>query len=210
MGHKFCVHTVMPFSLKISWNFNIFTRRTAKIISVIGEEMNIGPTGDFSMVIVIMGVSGCGKTTVGRRVAEVLRVPFLDADDFHPAANIRKMKRSLPLADDDRRPWLKTVAEKMAEMAGQGGGVVACSALKESYRHILFGDSSIPILLVYLKGTRGTLYRRLQHRKSHFMPSDLLDSQLSILEEPEHALTLSIELSPEILCERIVHHAVGS
>jgi carbohydrate kinase (thermoresistant glucokinase family) len=83
--------------------------------------MKIGPTGDFSMVIVIMGVTGCGKTNVGRRVAEVLRVPFLDADDFHPASNIRKMKKGIALKDDDRGPWLKTVAEKMAEMAGQGG-----------------------------------------------------------------------------------------
>ena len=97
----------------------------------------------------------------------------------------------------------------MVQMAGQGGGVVACSALKESYRHVLFSDSSISILLVYLKGTRGPLYRRLQQRKSHFMPPDLLDSQLNTLEEPEHALTLSIELSPEILCERIIQHAVG-
>ena len=159
------------------------------------------------MVIVIMGVSGCGKTTVGRRVAEVLRVSFLDGDDFHPASNILRMKKGIALTDDDRGPWLKRVAEEMAKMAGQGGGVVACSALKESYRQVLFSDSSTPTLLVYFKGTRGTLYRRLQQRKTHFMPLDLLDSQLNTLEEPEHALTLSIELSPEILCERIVYHA---
>ena len=161
------------------------------------------------MVIVIMGVSGCGKTTVGRRVADVLRVPFLDADDLHPTSNIRKMKKGIALTDDDRRPWLEKVAEKMVQMAGQGGGVVACSALKESYRHVLFGDSSTPTLLVYLKGSRSTLYRRLQQRKSHFMSPDLLDSQLNTLEEPEHALTLSIELSPEILCKRIVHDAAA-
>ena len=167
------------------------------------------PSGVVAMVILIMGVSGCGKTTVGKQVADVLRVPFLDADDFHPAPNIRKMKKSIALTDDDRGPWLKRVAEKMAEMAGQGGGVVACSALKERYRHVLFSDSSTPTLLVYLKGTPGTLHRRLQQRKSHFMPPDLLDSQLNTLEEPEHALALSIELSPEILCERIVHHVKG-
>ena len=161
------------------------------------------------LVIVIMGVTGCGKTTVGRLVAEVLQVPFQDADGFHPAPNIRKMKKGLPLTDCDRRPWLKTVAEKLTEMAGQGGGVVACSALKESYRHVLFGDTSTPILLVYLKGTRGTLYRRLQQRKSHFMPPDLLDSQLNTLEEPENALILSIELSPEIICKRIIQHIAG-
>ncbi|MBT3368804.1 MAG: AAA family ATPase, partial [Nitrospina sp.] len=114
------------------------------------------------MVIVIMGVSGCGKTTVGRRVAEVLRVSFLDGDDFHPASNILRMKKGIALTDDDRGPWLKRVAEELAKMAGQGGGVVACSALKESYRQVLFSDSSTPTLLVYLKGTRDTLYRRLQ------------------------------------------------
>ena len=162
-----------------------------------------------SMVILIMGVSGCGKTTVGRKVADVLRVPFLDADDFHPASNIRKMKKGIALTDDDRRPWLKTVAEKMAEMAGQGGGVVACSALKESYRQVLFADAFFPVLLVYLKGTRNTLHRRLLQRGKHFMPPDLLDSQMKTLEEPDSVLTLSIELSPEILCKRIVHHAAA-
>jgi carbohydrate kinase (thermoresistant glucokinase family) len=159
------------------------------------------------MVILIMGVSGCGKTTIGLKVARTLQVPFLDGDDLHSQTNISKMKKGLPLTDDDRGPWLKRVAEEMVKMAGQGGGVVACSALKESYRHVLFSDSSTTTLLVYLKGTRGTLYRRLQQRKTHFMPLDLLDSQLNTLEEPEHALTLSIELSPEILCERIVYHA---
>ena len=162
-----------------------------------------------SMVILIMGVSGCGKTTIGLKAARALQVPFLDGDDLHLQTNISKMNRGLPLTDDDRGPWLKRVAEEMAKMAGQGGGVVACSALKKSYRQVLFGDSSIPILLVYLKGTRDTLYRRLQQRKSHFMPPDLLNSQLNTLEEPEHALTLSIELSPEILCKRIVHDAAA-
>ena len=160
------------------------------------------------MIIVIMGVSGCGKTTVGKRVAAALQLPFLDADDLHSVANVRKMKEGLPLTDDDRGPWLRSVAEKMSEMAGQGGGVVACSALKEKYRGVLYGDSSIPVLLVYLKGTRDALYRRMQQRVNHFMPPDLLDSQLKTLEEPEYALTLSIELSPETLSEKIVHHAV--
>jgi len=136
-----------------------------------------------SMVILIMGVSGCGKTTIGLKVARALQVPFLDGDDLHSQSNISKMTRGLPLTDDDRGPWLKRVAEEMAKMAGQEDGVVACSALKESYRHVLFSDSSTPTLLVYLKGTRGPLYRRLQQRKSHFMPPDLLDSQLNILEE---------------------------
>lgn len=159
------------------------------------------------MVIVIMGVSGCGKTTIGRCVAKELQVPFLDGDDLHPRANISKMAKGLPLTDDDRNPWLKRVAEKMVEM--EGGGVVACSALKERYRRVLMGNSSFPVLLVYLKGTRNTLHRRLQQRKSHFMPPDLLDSQLNALEEPGNALILSIELSPETICKKISQYAVG-
>ena len=161
------------------------------------------------MVIVIMGVAGCGKTTVGRLVAAALQLPFLDADDLHPVANIQKMKKGIALTDDDRGPWLKKVAEKISEMVGEGGGVVACSALKEKYRHVLSCDLSIPVLLVYLKGARETLSRRMQQRVNHFMPPGLLDNQLKTLEEPEVALTLSIEASPEILCERIVHSVAG-
>ena len=156
------------------------------------------------MVILIMGVSGSGKTTVGRWVARSLGVPFVDGDDLHSRGNIAKMNRGFPLTDEDRFPWLGRVAAEMVRLAGQGGGVVACSALKESYRKILMGDASFPVLPVYLKGTRDTLYQRLSQRSGHFMPPALLDSQLEILEEPDSALTLSIELPPEILCDRIV------
>jgi len=161
------------------------------------------------MVIVIMGISGCGKTTVGRCVAEKLHAFFLDADDLHSETNIIKMKNGLPLTDDDRDPWLKRVAEKMVQLEGQGGGVVACSALKETYRHVLLGDASFRVFLVYLKGTRDILYQRIAQRKKHFMHPDLLDSQLKTLEEPRNALTLSIELSLEIICDRIIEYVVG-
>ena len=160
------------------------------------------------MVVLIMGISGSGKTTVGRLVARTLQVPFVDGDDLHPRANIRKMKEGLPLTDVDRIPWLKRVAAEMVALAGQGGGVVACSALKKSYRKILFGDVSFPVLPVCLKGSRNTLHQRLTQRSDHFMPPTLLDSQLRTLEEPGDALTLSIELSPEILCERIALQAL--
>ena len=159
------------------------------------------------MVILIMGVSGCGKTTIGAGVARALKVPFLDGDDLHSQVSISKMNKGIPLTDEDREPWLKRVAEKMGDM--EGGGVVACSALKERYRRVLTGDSSFPVLLVYLKGKRETLCRRLRQRKSHFMPPDLLNSQLKALEEPENALTLSIELSPDIMCNRIIQYAAG-
>jgi len=160
------------------------------------------------MVILIMGVSGSGKTTVGLLVARALQVPFVDGDDLHSRANISKMKEGLPLTDEDRIPWLNRVAAEMVRLEGQGGGVVACSALKESYRKILFGDVSFPVLLVYLKGTRDTLSQRLTQRTEHFMPPALLDSQLETLEEPDAALTLSVDLTPEILCDRIVHEAL--
>jgi len=159
------------------------------------------------MVILIMGVSGSGKTTIGQKVARILQVPFFDGDDLHSKASISKMMKGIPLTDNDRGPWLKRVAEKMAQMEGQGGGVVACSALKEKYRHVLIGDASFPVLLVYLKGKPDTLRRRLLKRTEHFMPPDLLDSQLKTLEEPDSALTLSIELSPDTLCKKIIDYA---
>ncbi len=157
------------------------------------------------MVVLIMGVSGSGKTTVGKKVAHALKVPFVDADDLHSNMSISKMKKGIPLTDEDRVPWLKRVAEKMVQLARRGGGVVACSALKADYRRMLLGDATFSFLLVYLKGTRHTLYRRLRRRKEHFMGPDLLESQLRTLEEPDSALTLSIEFSPQTLCEKIVH-----
>ncbi len=162
------------------------------------------------MVILIMGVSGSGKTTVGRMVARVLKVPFVDADDLHPRKNVTKMKQGVPLTDADRSPWLKRVAAEIGRLAEEGGGVVACSALKEDYRGMLMGDRSSQVNLVYLKGERKRLLKRLSERRNHFMPPELLDSQLETLEEPDSALTLSIERSPEVLCEKIVRRAARS
>ena len=159
------------------------------------------------MIILIMGVSGCGKTTVGTRLASLLDSRFLDADDLHPKSNIAKMKKGLPLTDDDRYPWLKRVLDGMVRLEGEGGGVVACSALKERYRQVLLSDSSFQVLLVYLKGTLDVLFRRMAKRQNHFMPPQLLDSQLKTLEEPGNALILSIELSPEIICHEIIKYA---
>ena len=159
------------------------------------------------MVLLIMGVSGSGKTTVGSLVARTLNVPFLDADDLHSPANIIKMKKGIPLSDTDREPWLIRIAEKICQMARSGGGVVACSALKEAYRKILFEGLFEKPLVVYLKGDRSILEKRMAGRKDHFMPAALLQSQLNTLEEPENAMTLDILLSPETLCQRIVHYA---
>ena len=142
-----------------------------------------------------MGVSGCGKTTVGRRWAEHLGICFLDADDFHPPRNREKMSSGIPLSDADRMPWLDRIAEELQTRANQGA-VLACSALKEIYRCRLIAAS--PALnIMYLQGDREILLQRMKERKNHFMPSSLLDSQLATLEAPERALCIDISHSLE-------------
>jgi gluconokinase len=125
-----------------------------------------------------MGVSGSGKTTVGKALAERWGVEFVDADDLHPESNRRKMSSGTPLDDDDRRPWLQDVAAWLGEHPQ--GGVTACSALKRSYRDLLRGDGEVRFVLLH--GDRDLLESRLQARQGHFMPSSLLDSQLDTLE----------------------------
>ena len=141
-----------------------------------------------------MGVSGCGKTTIGRALAQALGWPFLDADDFHPAANVAKMRAGTPLADDDRWPWLDRLAAEMTAInARDGHAVLGCSALKAAYRDRLAraGD----VRFVYLKGDRATIDLRLAARAGHFMPPALLTSQFATLEEPADAIVVDIRLS---------------
>ena len=143
------------------------------------------------MVVVLMGVCGCGKTTVGRMVAEALGWPFLDADDFHPAANVARMRAGTALTDDDRWPWLDRLAAEMAAINARGAhAVLACSALKQAYRDRLAraGD----VRFVYMKGDRATIAPRLAARPGHYMPASLLDSQLATLEEPVDATVVDI------------------
>lgn len=137
--------------------------------------------------IVIMGVSGSGKTTLGRALAETRGGQFLDADDFHSAINIEKMRRGEALTDDDREPWLQTLRALLH--SGPRGIVLACSALRERYRTIL-GIDGERVRLVYLMAKREELQLRLASRQGHFAGPDLLDSQLSTLEEPLHGLRL--------------------
>lgn len=141
-------------------------------------------------VILVMGVAGSGKSTVGRALAEALDVEFLDADDFHSAANVARMAAGIPLDDDARRPWLENVHAAIAGMAAAGDGrvVVACSALKQAYRDVLlagFADTAV----VHLDVDRATLEARLRSRREHFMPVSLLDDQLATLEKPTGAIT---------------------
>jgi len=133
-------------------------------------------------LVVVLGVSGSGKTTVGTLVAEELEVPFVDADDLHPASNVAKMAAGIPLDDDDRWPWLARVGEELSTARRTGSGlVIACSALKRSYRDRI--RSLAPqTVFVHLDGERDVIAQRMAARCDHFMPASLLDSQLATLE----------------------------
>jgi gluconokinase len=147
------------------------------------------------MVVVVMGVAGSGKTTVGRALAAELGWEFYDADDFHPPSNVAKMARGVPLDDEDRRPWLEALRAVVRGALGRGASaVLACSALRESYRERLLLDERVR--LVYLKGGRDIIRRRLEERRGHFMNPSLLDSQLAALEEPAPETHFDINLAP--------------
>lgn len=139
-------------------------------------------TDEARPLIVVMGVSGCGKTTIGIRLAARLGVPFVDGDELHPAANVAKMAAGHPLDDADRWPWLARVGGALAT-AGDNGLVIACSALKRSYRDAIRAAAPSTRFLL-LDAPRAVLLQRLQARRGHFMPASLLDSQLATLERP--------------------------
>jgi carbohydrate kinase (thermoresistant glucokinase family) len=137
------------------------------------------------MIVIVAGVSGSGKTTVGALLAGRLRWPFADADEFHPAANIEKMHAGIPLADEDRWPWLRAIAAWMDDRIARGEqAVLTCSALKRSYRDLLLGGRP-QARMVFLSVDRETLTRRLAARHGHFFPGGLLDTQLDALEPPQ-------------------------
>lgn len=146
-------------------------------------------------VVVLMGVAGSGKTTVGEQLARELGWSFGDADHFHPAANIAKMSAGHALDDTDRAPWLAAIRGYLdRELAAGRSAVVTCSALKQRYRDVLLGDPRDPrVQLVYLRGSRDLLWARISGRQGHFMKSSMLDSQLAALEEPADALVVDID-----------------
>jgi gluconokinase len=157
--------------------------------------------------VVVMGVSGSGKSTIGLLLAANLQWQYEDADWLHPAANIEKMHAGIPLTDDDRLPWLNAVAAWIDNCRRSGKhGVVACSALKRRYRDILIGDRA-DVRLVYLKGDEPLIARRIATRHEHFMPRSLLHSQFEALEEPgpdENPITVSIEPRPHQIVAQIL------
>lgn len=157
------------------------------------------------MVVIIMGVSGCGKTTVGQLLAERLNLPYFDADDFHPESNVNKMESGIPLNDEDRWPWLENLNRSIREWNQDSGAVLACSALKKSYRDVLRRDTGKDgVTFVFLKGSKALISERLENRSGHYMPPELLDSQFEALEEPQHAITVSIKPKPAQIVDRIL------
>jgi carbohydrate kinase (thermoresistant glucokinase family) len=160
------------------------------------------------VIPLIMGVSGSGKTTVGAMLAGRLGWPYAEADDFHPPANIAKMRAGQPLTDEDRWPWLRAIAAWIDERRAAGEhGVVTCSALKRSYRDLLRAGRP-EVCLVFLRGSRDLLARRLAARHDHFFPATLLDTQLRDLQPPtpeEHAIAIDLtDEPPEALTERVI------
>lgn len=154
------------------------------------------------MVVLLMGVSGAGKTTVGRLLASQLGWEFADADDYHSVANVEKMKNGIPLTDEDRGPWLENLRSLILSWIASGkNGVLACSALKKAYRDKLIVGPQVR--LVYLKADRELLRERLIERHGHYMKEDLLESQIATLEEPQDAIVVDAGKSPQEIVREI-------
>ncbi len=159
------------------------------------------------MYIIVMGVAGSGKSTVGKKLADLLRVDFLEGDDFHPRENVSLMSAGIPLNDDNRAPWLATLNHTISErITHKRGFVLACSALKKTYRRQLINNLD-NLNFVYLKGSRTEIHDRMAARENHFMALSLIDSQFDTLEEPdqtENLITVSINTPVHQLVDQIV------
>jgi gluconokinase len=160
-------------------------------------------------IVVVMGVSGSGKSTVAAMLAAALGCQFQEGDDLHPPENVKKMRSGTPLTDADRIPWLRKIADEIDGWRLRSEcGVLTCSALKRSYRDIIIGDRR-DVVLVYLKGSRELIHQRMVARHGHFMPVALLDSQFATLEEPtpdEHPIVVNIGAKPADIAHEIVLH----
>lgn len=155
------------------------------------------------MILIITGVSGSGKTTIGKLLAQKLNWPFYEGDDFHPAANVEKMRSGQALNDEDRLPWLRSLRKLIEKLiAERKSAVITCSALKESYRKIL-SDGLNEVGFVYLKANYEQIYPRMMARHGHFMPPELLKSQFETLEQPDDALVVDATQPPDVIVELI-------
>lgn len=165
------------------------------------------PPSEAARIIVVMGVSSSGKTAVGKALARRLHAPFLDGDDFHPPANKEKMRAGIPLTDEDRWPWLESLAAALRQAAASKGVAVgACSALRRSYRDFLRNRVHQPLLFVHLHGDKAVIAARIARRTHEYMPASLLDSQFATLEMPapdENVLTLSVLDPVETIAGRV-------
>jgi gluconokinase len=166
-------------------------------------------TSDQPCALVVMGVSGCGKSTIADKLAERLAWTYEDGDKFHPASNVAKMSAGHPLTDEDRWPWLQAIADEIDRVCEAGQhAVIACSALKRAYRDVLVHGRS-DVRIVFLNGTQQLIAHRLAQRKGHFMPAGLLDSQFRTLEPPdssENPVAVSIDASVETIVNDIISH----
>lgn len=155
-------------------------------------------------LMIVMGVSACGKSTIAQAMAESLAAEFMDADAYHSPENIEKMRRGEPLSDEDRSPWLHRFGEALA--ASQGQCIGACSALRKQYRELITQAANEPVLFIFLDGSKALLRERISARKGHFMPASLLDSQFATLERPdasELSCTIDIDGTTQQIMQRI-------
>jgi gluconokinase len=170
-------------------------------------DQHIGTGGGNLLRLVVMGVSGCGKSEIGRRLAARIGYGYVEGDDYHPAANVAKMKAGIPLTDADRQGWLLVLQAKIAEAARAGRGLVlSCSALKRSYRDVLRGGDP-SLAFIHLHGDRELIAARMRDRPGHFMPLSLIESQFRDLEplmSDESGMVMDIRNQPDAIIEEIV------
>ena len=151
-----------------------------------------------------MGVSGCGKSTIAKLLSKEFNLPYFDGDDFHPKKNVSKMSKGKPLNDSDRQGWLNALND-LAITNSETGAVIACSALKQIYREVLKNKIEDSVRFIYLEGTFEEIHQRMQDRKDHFMPAELLKSQFRTLQPPKEAITVSINGTPEEILQDILN-----
>ena len=156
------------------------------------------------IIIYIMGVSGSGKTTIGKKLSDKTGMPFYDGDDFHLPEKVEKMRKGQPLDDTDRADWLARINEIAREQATKKGAIIACSALKEKYRKVLTSGLTVPVFWIFLRGDFQIIEKRMKLRTDHFMPATLLASQFEALEVPTGAITVDIHDEPEKMVEAII------